>query len=276
MLSTLIKIGPITVHSYGLLIGIGFLVAVCMMRRDARMRGINPDLITDLAFWALFLGVIGTRILHIVMFPREYSWSDPVGWIAIWRGGLVFQGALLPVILLTIFFCRKHHLPLWRMADIICPYIPLGHAFGRMGCFMHGCCFGKPADVPWAVSFPAGSPAYELHQQLGLLEADATRSLAVHPTQLYSAMALIAMSFFIKYSRDVWRPVDGSTFPFYLVLYGTFRFFVEFLRGDYNPQHFGILSDQQVFCLIGIVAGIIVYLFLLHRSKRTAQSRHPS
>ena len=271
MLSTLIKIGPVSIHSYGLLIGIGFIVSWYFMRRDARTRHFNPDHVTDLAFWGLLWGIIGTRVFHILLFPSEYSWSDPIGWIAVWRGGLVFQGAFPPVILVFIIYCKKHHLPIWKMADIVCPYIPLGHAFGRLGCFMHGCCFGKTCQLPWAVSFPAGSPAWDLHQRLGLIPPDAKWSLAIHPTQLYSAGGLLIIFLILRYLRERWHPVDGFTFPAYLVLYSIFRFVVEFYRGDHNPTHFGNLSDQQVFCLVGVVVGVFIYAMLIRRKKTSSQ-----
>ena len=169
----LCKIGPVPIFSYGLLIAAGFLVSVHLMRRDAKKAGIDPDRFTDGAFWVLFLGLAGTRLLHIILYYQQYSWTDPLEWIAIWKGGLVFQGAIPPAILFCIYYIRKHHLNFWQCADIACPYIPLGHAFGRLGCFMNGCCYGHVTDLPWGIPFPrvpsdlslpaTGSPVYLDH-----------------------------------------------------------------------------------------------------------------
>jgi len=102
---------------------------------------------------------------------------------------------------------------------------------------------------------------------MGLILPDAGKSLPVHPTQLYSAAGLILLFLIIRLLRDRWHPFDGFTFPAYLFLYSVFRFFVEFFRGDHNPSHFGGLSDQQVFCLLGMVVGVVLFLLLRHRAK---------
>lgn len=278
MLPTLIKIGPIPIHSYGVLIAIGFLTAVHFIRRDAQKAGIRPELMTDGAFWVLLLGLAGTRLFHIGMYPEQYSWRDPLGWIAIWKGGLVFQGALPPAIAYVVYLIRKHRLKTWQVADVICPYIPLGHAIGRFGCFLNGCCYGRPSDLPWAIPFPripsdlsvpaTGSPPFLDHYYRYTLPADALWSLPVHPTQLYSALSLFGIFFLLFLLRRYWKPFTGFTFPFYLALYGVYRFFVEFLRGDHNPTHFGArLTDQQVMSLVMVLAGLILALILYQREK---------
>ena len=277
MLPILFRIGPIPVFSYGLLIAVGFLVAVHFVRRDARRANLDPDLVTDGAFWVLFLGLVGTRVLHIILYPQFYSWSDPVGWIAVWKGGLVFQGALPPTIVFVIYFVRKHKIGFWKSVDITVPYIPLAHAFGRIGCFMNGCCYGKVTQLPWGLPFrriqppgaltPTGSPPYLDHvENLGLSE-DAMWSYPVHPTQLYSVVGLLCIFFFYKWLTRRWHPFEGFALPYYLVAYGVFRFLVEFLRGDHNPTLFGeMLSTQQVFCLFMVAVGVGMYAVLRRRA----------
>jgi phosphatidylglycerol:prolipoprotein diacylglycerol transferase len=286
MLPTLFEIGPLPIHAYGLLIAVGFLIAVLLMRRDARKVGIDPDTITDTAFWVLLLGIIGTRLLHIVMFPENYSWSDPVGWIAIWRGGLVFQGAIPPAIAYCIYALRKEGVSVWGFADVVVPYVPLAHAFGRLGCFMNGCCYGSPTEMPWGVCFrrvpadlsePAiGSPVWLDHVAHYGLSPDAVWTLPVHPTQLYSALGLALMCGFLLYLRKSWRPFIGFTFPLYLMFYGGFRFVVEFFRGDHNPIRLGIFSDQQVFSLLMVVCGAVVYAWLRRRAARRPTETAPT
>ena len=282
MLSTLFKIGPIPIHSYGLCIAIGVMIGLWMMRRDCRKFGKDPELITDGAFWVLLLGLAGTRILHILMFPDSYSWKDPIGWIAIWRGGLVFQGALLPPVIYLVFYFRKRGISFWEMSDIIVPYLPLCHAFGRLGCFMNGCCYGARTTVPWAVSFPrvpfdtvssaVGSPAFVDHcQRYSDMPADALWSFSVHPTQLYESALLFGICFTLVLIRNRWNPFTGHVMTIYLMLYGFIRFLIEFLRDDHNPTHFGgVLSDQQIFSLVFVALGVGLFLFLRKRMPQKA------
>jgi phosphatidylglycerol:prolipoprotein diacylglycerol transferase len=280
MLPTLIELGPLQVHTYGLLIAAGFLVSLHFMRRDARKQGIDPNFVTDTAFWVLFLGLAGTRILHILMFPSEYSWSDPVGWVAVWNGGLVFQGALPPAIGYCVWAVRRKGIPTWEFADVVSPYIPLGHAFGRLGCFMYGCCYGVRTEMPWGVSFPRvprdptvlpeGSPAYLDHLKTHALPAGAEWSHPVHPTQLYSVAGLLAICLVLVYLKKKRPLFTGFTFPLYLLLYGLFRFVVEFFRGDHNPTTFASISDQQAFALLMAASGVVLGAILAWRDRRAA------
>lgn len=282
MLPTLLKIGPVTLHSYGLMIALGFLAALYGAQRDAQKRGIDPQIIQAMAFWALLAGIAGTRILHIIMFPSGYAWNDPIGWIAIWRGGLVFQGALPLSIVYVYFGCRYYKIPFWVVTDCAIPYVPLAHAFGRIGCFLNGCCYGMRTDLPWGICFPrtpwdfaepaTGSPAYIDHCQRysGLSMTHDHWSYAVHPTQLYGVIALLFLCGFLLYWRNR-RPVfDGCTMAVYFMLYAVGRFFGEFLRGDHNPTVFGTLSQQQLFCFFYLAFGVVLFLILKSFAKRNA------
>ncbi len=273
MLSTLFKIGPITIHSYGLMIAIGFLLAMFLAQRDASKAGIDSNIVGNLAFFGLAFGILGTRLLHIAMFPQGYSWTDPIGWIAIWRGGLVFQGALPGAVLAIWAGCRYYKIPFWKTADLGMPYLPLAHAFGRIGCFMNGCCYGCRTDLPWGIRFPrvpwdfsqpaTGSPAYLDHcnRFSGLSMTHDHWSYPVHPTQLYGFVGLLTLCFILLYVRKHYMLYDGMTMPVYLVLYSIGRFFVEAIRGDHNPT-IGILSEQQIFCIVTVALGVVLFFIL--------------
>lgn len=274
----------IPIHSYGLMIATGFLLALYLVQRDARKQGIDPKIFGDMAFWTLILGIAGTRILHIIMYPQYYSWNDPLGWIAVWGGGLVFQGAIIPAGLYVWWHLRRHGVPLFKGLDIIIPYVALAHGIGRLGCFLNGCCYGRPADVAWAVRFrrvpwdvnepPTGSLPYLDHlQRFADMKVTDHFSHAVHPTQLYSFLGLIAICGVLLALRKYWHPFTGFTLPVYLVLYGIFRFIVEFYRGDHNPVHFANLTDQQVFSLLSAAAGAILFAILYQRQRKAAVSQ---
>lgn len=276
MLPVLFEIGPIKIHTYGLMIAIGFLTALFFVQRDAEKRGLPPKVFADMAFILLPLGIIGTRVAHIIMFPEQYSWSDPLGWIAVWKGGLVFHGGPPVAIAFVWYWLRKHDVPFWRSCDILFPYLPMAHGFGRVGCFMYGCCYGRPTDVPWAI--PArrvpwdtndpvtGSAAYLEHlNRFSDVTLDSHWSHPIHPTQLYSVAGLMVICGIILLLRRYWSPYDGFTMPAYFVLYGLFRFVVEFFRGDHNPVHIFGLSDQQVFSIVFALTGIMLFFFLRTR-----------
>lgn len=258
----LLELGPITLYTYGFMIALGFLIALFLLRRDApHSMGITPDTVNEMAFWVLITGLAGTRILHIILYPDHYSLSDPVGWFAIWRGGLVFQGAVPTALLYYYFAARRYGIPFWRGLDVAFSYVPLGHAFGRIGCFMFGCCYGKPTEVPWGVAFPKESPAWD-H---GLHAADAACTYTLHPTQLYSVVGLLVIFGVLIGMRRYLTVFDGAAAAGYLVLYGAFRFVVEFFRGDNAVTElvYGVaLSHQQVFSLGMILVGCVLALGL--------------
>lgn len=277
MLPVLLELGPIKLHSYGLLIAVGFLVALRFVRRDAARAGYNPEVFTNLAFWLLPLGIAGTRIAFIAMYPQYFSWDKPLDWIAIWKGGLVFQGAIPVVLPVIYFYLKRHSIPFLGACDIIMPYVPLGHAFGRLGCFMYGCCYGKVTDLPWGIPArrvpwdtsvaPHGSPAYMDHlERFPDITVMDHWSHAIHPTQIYSALGLLLMCWMILCARRRFRDIPGVALGAYFLIYGVFRFIVEFFRGDHNPVRFANLTDQQVFSLGLAVLGIGLLMYLKRRS----------
>lgn len=269
MYPKLLQIGPVTLHTYGLMIGLGFLAFLHFAQRDAKRYGINPDTLAVMAFWSLGIGVVSTRLLHIMLSPESYSWRDPLGWIALWRGGLVFQGAVPAVLIYCIIETRRRKVPFWKLADVVMPWVPLAHAFGRAGCFFYGCCYGRRADgLPWAISFPEGSPAHAEHFPLG--SDPGQWSHAVHPTQIYSMIDLLTICVVLLVLRAKVKPFEGFTLPLYLILYGVHRFIVEMFRGDGNPGGtvFTSLTQQQEYSLLSLALGMGLMLYLWRRARR--------
>ncbi len=258
----LLKLGPITLHSYGLMIAIGFLSAIYFSQRDLRKAGIDTQFVGEMGFMALLLGVVGTRILYILMFPGEFSWSRPWEWFAVWQGGLVFQGAI-PITFAYVYFgLKKRGIPFWPVVDAAIPYLALAQAFGRIGCFLNGCCYGCVTDAPWAVRFPPGRPVFS--SQVNLPAMPDGWSHPVHPTELYSTILLTLICLTLILLRAKWHPFVGFTMPVYLMLYGIKRFIVEMFRGDLNPTSlgFGVLTDQQVFAVFMLILGIGLFIYM--------------
>lgn len=270
MYPTILELGPITLYSYGLMIAIGFLTVLFFIQRDARRTGIDPNALSDTAFWVLILGVAATRVTHIILYPQHYSWTDPIGWINVTNGGLVFQGAIPVAIIFCYWNLKRRGVPFLKAADVVMPYVPVGQAFGRMGCLLKGCCHGERADtLPWAISFPPESPAYLTHRQhYADFPAGAAWSYPVHPTQLYSVLLLLGMCAVLLLVRRH-RPFIGVALPMYFVLYGICRFIVEIYRGDGNPtqSYLGVeLTSQQAFCVVMIVLGV-AFAAVMHRYR---------
>jgi phosphatidylglycerol:prolipoprotein diacylglycerol transferase len=146
MYPKLIGIGPLTIHTYGFLIAIGFLIGLWLAVRQATKEGIFPTKIIDLGFYILLAAIIGSRLFFVVINLDHYL-RNPLDIFKIWEGGLVFYGGVLLAIPTVIWYVRKNNLALWQTADIFAPSVAIGHVFGRLGCFAAGCCYGKVAQT---------------------------------------------------------------------------------------------------------------------------------
>ena len=272
MYPVLLELGPIKLHTYGLMIAIGVILAHYCMQRDGKKIGVDPDNMTTLVMGSLILGIIGSRVFHIVMYPQHYSWTDPVGWIALWKGGLVFQGAIPFVLPFLIWQIRKHKYPFWLTIDAGVVWVPLGHAMGRVGCLMYGCCYGKRADdLACAIRFPQGSPAYMAHSKhYSDFDLSSAWSLPMHPTQIYAFVGLLLLCALLYLIRKKWNPFPGHILAFYAIFYGVLRFIIECFRGDDNPTELGldVLTNQQVFCIVLFIIGILLTFYLYRRNKK--------
>jgi phosphatidylglycerol:prolipoprotein diacylglycerol transferase len=148
------------VPSYGLMMVIAFLVAVSLIRYLSRNITPNPQYITNAALYSLIAGVVGARLFYVFHHFNDFQ-EHPLSVFAIWKGGLELLGGILLAIAVIGFYCRYHKLPVRRYLDILAIGLMLALVFGRIGCFLNGCCFGKPTNLPWAVRFPYGSYAYQ-------------------------------------------------------------------------------------------------------------------
>ena len=149
----------LTVKSYGLMMVIAFLAAVSLIRYLSRNITPNPQYITNAALYSLIAGVVGARLFYVIHHFNEFQ-ERPLSVFAIWKGGLELLGGVLLAIAVIVFYSRHHKLPVRRYLDILAIGLMLALAFGRIGCFLNGCCFGKPTNLPWAIRFPYGSDAY--------------------------------------------------------------------------------------------------------------------
>ena len=257
------KVGPILIYSYGLMMGIGVVLAMWLSERITKKEGLNHLKILDLMLVVFLASIVGGRLLRVFLDWSLYA-PDPLKIFKVWEGGLDFYGGLILAIPVGIWYLQRNKLPVLKTVDLVIPYVPLAVAFGRIGCFLEGCCHGTLTTVPWAVRFPKwfsaqdgiiGTPAFIQHMNMHLVESSATLSLPVHPTQLYSSLYLFVVFFILVILRKH-KKFDGEILSAYLILYAIARFFVEFLRGDAQKAFFDI-SLYQLFSMAFFISGII-------------------
>lgn len=247
----LIKLGPITIYSYGFFLAIGFILAIFYSTREAKRAGVDPQKISDLAFYLIIAALIGSRLLFIITEPHDFI-ENPLEVFKIWKGGLVFYGGFIGALATGIWYVKRHGMPIWKTSDIIAPAIALGQSLGRIGCFSAGCCYGKETTVPWAVTFTD-------------INSLARLGVPLHPTQLYeAALDFCIFLFLISFRRR--KSFDGQLIWLYTLLYAIVRFIVELFRGDPRGSAFdNLLSTSQ---LIGIVMAIIALAMLIKLGRK--------
>lgn len=214
---------------------------------------------------SLPLGLVGARTIPIL---QDAVAAGRLTSGIILAGGLVFYGGALAMLGVMRLGCRVAGLSPWPLLDAVCRYAPLGHAFGRLGCFFGGCCFGAVTDGPLGIRFPAGSPAFLQHRTQGLVAPDAVASLPVHPTQLYEAFGnLLLFAVLLAVSRRRGGLPPGRATTLYLLGYAGLRFVVEFVRGDLvRGVYFGLSTSQYV--AVSVAAGALTILFLSRKATR--------
>jgi phosphatidylglycerol:prolipoprotein diacylglycerol transferase len=258
MFPELLTIGSLTIHTYGLMVALGILAGVGLAEHLYRKSGGEPGRVIDMALIVVICGLIGGRLLFILINFSYYA-SNPLETVMVWKGGLVFYGGLLGGILALLGCIRLYRLPLWHILDIGAAAIALGHALGRLGCFSAGCCYGQLTDLPWSVTFSdPRSLAVEVLNQ------------PVHPTQLYSFLFLMGLAGFLVWLHPR-KKFPGQGAAAYLFLYGLFRFGVEFLRSDPRGA-FSLmgttLATSQWISLASVAAGVTIYVILNRRSRQ--------
>ena len=212
----LFKIGPLTLHTYGVFVALGFIVGIALAIHLGKKQGIAKEKILDIGFYALIAAIVGSRLLFVLV-EYKYFIEHPLDIFKLWEGGLVFFGGLLLAVLVILIYLKKNALPLWKTLDLFAPSLAIGHAIGRLGCFSAGCCYGKPTDLPWGVTFTDPN-------SLAII------GVPIHPTQLYESAAEIAIFIFLMLSRKHKRS-DGQILWTYILLYSFARFIIEFFRG---------------------------------------------
>jgi phosphatidylglycerol:prolipoprotein diacylglycerol transferase len=303
MRPTLFHLGSgLPVHSYGFLIAVGMVLGVLVAVRRGRGVGIATGLTLDLTFYAIVFGLIGARLLYVLMHAHDYArlctgtgaprsfgraLSDCTAALHFWQGGLVFLGGGVLAAVVVLLFARRKRLLLGDVADVLAPSVSLAHVFGRLGCLMVGCCYGKP----WAagVHFVPDSVAYSDYLSRQSLLAGSASTPGLHPTQLYESLGelLIFLGLTLLWRR---RKFPGMVALAYAFAYGVLRFAVEIYRDDLvrgfvfrlhtpglaavlglPPNDPLFLSSAQATSLLLMVAAVVGYVVLARRKPQRTQ-----
>jgi phosphatidylglycerol---prolipoprotein diacylglyceryl transferase len=259
MFPILVRIGPLTVHTYGLLLAVGVGLGLWFLYVQARKQGLDAPRIMDAAFYTIIVSLIGAKLI-LFFGSLSFYLENPRELFSLARSGGVFQGGLTFGVIFALWYFYKKKIPTWRTADIIGPALALGHGFGRIGCFSAGCCYGTECALPWGTVF---NNAYG-HQLTGI-----PINIPLHPVQLYEA-ALNFLNFGILFWALKRKTYHGQVFVLYIINYSIIRFFTEFFRGDHPDKAYLIhgasaltsLSYSQVFAIVGLAGGLILSLFL--------------
>ena len=234
--------GTLEIHTYGVLVAAGFLAGIVTAQRRARQSGFTPEQISDLGVWLIVAAMLGAKLFHIVFFWNDFREGWQATGLASLRAGFVFYGGFLGATAGVVAYARLKRLPLWQLVDVLAPSAALGHAFGRLGCFFEGCCYGKACASLWAVHLPG-------------------HATAVHPTQLYEAAGnlVIFAGLSVFYRR---KRFAGQVCLLYVLAYGALRFGVEMFRGDYEVYYYCGLTSAQLMAaglMLSAIAGLVLY-----------------
>jgi phosphatidylglycerol:prolipoprotein diacylglycerol transferase len=254
----------LTVHGFGAMLVLAFLSSTMLAAWRCRREGLDPEIVFDMAFWVFLGGLGGARLFYVI----QYWGRGITSFLEIfqfWKGGIVFYGSIIGGAVAFFVYHRLRPFPLRPFLDVMAPSIAVGILFGRLGCFLNGCCFGDTCNLPWAVAFPKASPPWDMHHYLKLIPPDALWSLRVHPTQLYASLdgliLLILLSAYYPLRRR-----DGEVMGLLMFTYPVTRVLIEYLRNDEGVFFAGLTISQNI--SLALLLGGVLYWAWLSRFPR--------
>lgn len=241
MYNDLLKLGPITIHSYGLFIGLGFIAALFIAEYRGKKRGYDTDFIFNLGFVAIIFGLLGAKILYFITEWKAIL-DDPSNILELMDGFVVY-GGIIGGILAAYIYCKFKKKYFLTYFDLVMPSVAIAQGLGRIGCFFAGCCYGLETDSPISIVFSNSSYA--------------PNHVHLIPTQLISSVGDFAIGIVLIWYASK-KPKSGLVASTYLVLYGIGRFIIEFYRGDLIRGSIGSLSTSQFISIFIVLAGFIM------------------
>ncbi len=279
-------LGSLPIRWYGVMMALAFLAGLWTATRRARLVNVPGEIIADVTMWLMGGSIVGARIVYVTTYWKQEFADQPFSEVfMIQHGGLVYYGGLIGAVVAGVAYLAWKRLPIWKIADILAPSIALGSVFGRLGCLLNGCCYGRACDLPWAIHFPAD------HE---------THGAGVHPTELYDALLNLILYLALAWLfRRRWKtriedgglkmvkgsrasipsPIlhppsssrpDGQILALYFIGYALCRTTVEIFRGDYPVDHIhgGLFTPAQLVSAPILLAGILLWVWRSRPVKR--------
>jgi len=283
MSPVLFKLGPVVIYSYGTLRAIGILVAMYLTERISTREGIDPRITIKAFLIGVLSNIIGGRLFYVMQFWEKFS-GNYSNIFKVWHGGQVLYGGMICSALALIWYFRKNKINPIEMGDRMAPCISIGIGIGRIGCLLYGCCWGKIAHVPWAVTYPrqmdmqghiVGSSPYLQHLKEGFVEKSDLHSCPCHPIQIYTTIVLVLFGIMLLILRKKGY-FKGMYFWIFLGGYGIIRFIHEFFRGDNEPVLSFMTISQVISIIMFVIAigGICYYRYRVHLKTDTIQGEN--
>lgn len=237
-----IQIGPVTLHLYGLMMGIGFISAYIVTDYRAKKKGLNTDIIFGILWCAVIGGMLGARLLYYIVELPSIIKDISILWD--FGTGYVVYGGIIGGVLVSYVYCRRKKVHFMEYFDLVMPAVALAQGFGRIGCFFAGCCYGTETDLPFGIVFHNSDIA--------------PNGVKLIPTQLISSAGNFLFAILLMvYARK--KRQDGKVAAMYLFLYSVGRFVIEFFRDDYRGS-VGILFTSQLISIFIFALGLILYI----------------
>ena len=241
MYPILFQIGHFELRSYGLVVALAFGAGLWLATKEAGRKGIDPQVVQDFAFYALLGGISGARLYYVILSQPKYFSKNPWAIFAVWQGGIGVIGSLLGGIGAALWYARRKNISFLRFADTLAPAIPLGQTIGQFACLLNGDSYGKPTNLPWAITYIDPRSLAPLN-------------IPLHPIEIYEMLGYFSVFLLVWKTRKLYW-ADGLGFLTYLAGYSVARFFVEFFRGQ--PAIFaGNIPAPQVFGVALFLAAV--------------------
>lgn len=255
MREILIQIGIFELHSYVVCMALGLLVGVLLaLRENDRLP--KPYPVTGrVGIWGLVGGLIGAKTYFVIQYEEPSQWYNA---LFFWTGGYVFFGGLIGGIIGVWLYLRRHGVPFLPAGDIGVPFLCLGHAIGRFGCFLNGCCYGGLCGMPWGVIYPKESSVFGNQVYHRIINYNMDYPLPIHPTPIYEIIGLI-MIYFLLRMIYVNKRYNGQVILWYVCLYGAWRFFDENFRGDSSHAIYGMTASQLIALCVCLLTVLLIF-----------------
>lgn len=266
MKSILISLDPIVIRSFGFFMAMGVLSAFFLMKKLGKRINMTTDSISNFLLIVMFFSVIGARIAYVIEHWQMFK-GDWVSIFKLYEGGIMFYGGFLGGIFGAVVYSLFTKRNIIEILDLSATVLPIGHAFGRIGCFMNGCCFGRVSDSWCAVSYPAGSNPWYQHLEHGLIEHSAARSLPILPSQLFESFLNFLICIILVYTFKKEKKFPGLQIALYSLMYSVTRYCVEMTRAD-ERYHYGVLSISQMISIGLFIFGLVVLLYVGYNAWR--------